>query len=229
MIRALLFDKDGTLFDFRKSWQGPFLKMVRGVAGGDDALFAELCAYLQISPEGHIAAGSPLVHAAGPQMEEIIRDGFPQVSHEQIQRAAHAAFAGAMPVPVMELAPFLKALADEGYAMAIVTNDGETSARGQMAHFGVERYFRAVVGFDSGFGAKPDPGMVTAALEKLDRKASDAVMIGDSIADMKAGRAAGCTCVAVLTGTRSREELAPHADVVLEDISELPGWLAQVQ
>ena len=50
-------------------------------------------------------------------------------------------------------------------------------------------------------------------------------MIGDSLHDMAAGRAAGMVCVAVLTGIADAAELRPHADVVLADIGALPGWL----
>jgi phosphoglycolate phosphatase len=32
-------------------------------------------------------------------------------------------------------------------------------------------------------------------------------------------------CVAVLTGVADRDELAPHADVVLDTIADLPRWL----
>ena len=51
-------------------------------------------------------------------------------------------------------------------------------------------------------------------------------MIGDSVHDLDSGRAAGMRTVGVLTGLASRDDLAPHADVVLPDIGALPGWLA---
>ena len=47
-------------------------------------------------------------------------------------------------------------------------------------------------------------------------------MIGDSTHDLDSGRAAGMTTIAVLTGLASRADLAPHADVVLDDIAALP-------
>ena len=51
-------------------------------------------------------------------------------------------------------------------------------------------------------------------------------MVGDSRHDLEAGRAAGMRTVAVLTGVARREDLEPHADVVLADIGALPGWLS---
>ena len=45
--------------------------------------------------------------------------------------------------------------------------------------------------------------------------------IGDSVHDLDSGRAAGMRVVGVLTGIASREDLAPHADVVLPGLSPL--------
>ena len=50
-------------------------------------------------------------------------------------------------------------------------------------------------------------------------------MVGDSLHDLEAAQAAGMARVAVLTGIAKHEVLAPHADVVLADIGDLPGWL----
>jgi phosphoglycolate phosphatase len=51
------------------------------------------------------------------------------------------------------------------------------------------------------------------------------VMVGDSLHDLVAGRAAGMQTVGVLTGLACRDELAPCADVVLPDIGHLTTWL----
>jgi phosphoglycolate phosphatase len=50
-------------------------------------------------------------------------------------------------------------------------------------------------------------------------------MVGDSLHDLHAGRAAGMRTVAVLTGMASHADLAPHADLVLPHIGHLPDWL----
>ena len=50
-------------------------------------------------------------------------------------------------------------------------------------------------------------------------------MVGDSTHDLLAGRAAGMKTAAVLTGMANEGELAPFADVVMQDIGHLPGWL----
>ena len=54
---------------------------------------------------------------------------------------------------------------------------------------------------------------------------SRVLMVGDSLHDLEAGRAAGMRSIAVLTGIARAETLAPHADAVLPDIGALPGWI----
>jgi phosphoglycolate phosphatase len=50
-------------------------------------------------------------------------------------------------------------------------------------------------------------------------------MVGDSTHDLRAGKAAGMLCIAVLTGMAGHDDLAPHADVVLPDVGHIPAWL----
>ena len=82
-----------------------------------------------------------------------------------------------------------------------------------------------VAGYDSGYAPKPQPGQILAALEHMGVGAGEAAMVGDSSHDLLAGRAAGVRTIGVLTGTASRTDLAPLADVVLDDIGAIPDWL----
>jgi phosphoglycolate phosphatase len=52
-------------------------------------------------------------------------------------------------------------------------------------------------------------------------------MVGDSLHDLHAARAAGMVGVGVLSGPARAEVLAPVADVVLDDIAAIAGWLEQ--
>jgi phosphoglycolate phosphatase len=54
---------------------------------------------------------------------------------------------------------------------------------------------------------------------------SNVAMVGDSRHDLDAGRAAGMHAVAVLTGMAERNDLAAHADVVLDNIAGLGAWI----
>ena len=98
-----------------------------------------------------------------------------------------------------------------------------------MAHLqetGILGLFDFIAGSDSGFGGKPAPGMLNAFVRATGLDPARVAMVGDSLHDLSAGRAAGMRTVAVLTGIAPAQVLAPLADVVLPDISHLPDWLA---
>jgi phosphoglycolate phosphatase len=90
---------------------------------------------------------------------------------------------------------------------------------------GVAGYFDFVAGYDSGHGAKPQAGQLLAFSAKVGVPSAQTAMVGDSTHDLSAARAAGMAAVGVLTGTASRADLSPLADVVLPDIGHLHGWL----
>jgi len=82
------------------------------------------------------------------------------------------------------------------------------------------------MGADSGFGGKPAPGQLLQFLSVTGLAAQDCLMVGDSLHDLDAGRAAGMKTVGVLTGPATRDVLTPAADIVLPSIGELPEWIA---
>ena len=86
--------------------------------------------------------------------------------------------------------------------------------------------FGFIAGFDSGWGGKPGPGQLLAFAEHAGLSPVACAMVGDSLHDLAAARAAGMVGVGVLTGLASRETLEPAADVVLGTIAELPDWVA---
>ena len=85
--------------------------------------------------------------------------------------------------------------------------------------------FAFVAGCDSGHGAKPDPDPLLAFCKTAGVAPGRTAMVGDSLHDLEAGAAAGMQRIGVLTGMALREELAPHADVVLPDIGHIPAWI----
>ena len=78
----------------------------------------------------------------------------------------------------------------------------------------------AVLGYDSGHGAKPEPGMVIEACRRMDVAPGDAMMVGDSMADIVAGSAAGTTTVYIGPDARRGAE-AHHWITALDELLPL--------
>jgi phosphoglycolate phosphatase len=90
---------------------------------------------------------------------------------------------------------------------ATATTKGTPTTRLVLEMKGLLPYFDHVQGTD-GFPAKPAPDVIFRSLEALGAQPADCLFIGDSPADMEAGRRAGVKTCAALWGYGDREEMA---------------------
>jgi pyrophosphatase PpaX len=110
--------------------------------------------------------------------------------------------------------------------LAIVTSKASPIARQSLEFVGLDRYFPVLVGYDETTRHKPDPEPVRAALGRLGVSADNAVFVGDSPHDIRAGNGAGVMTVAALWGPFDRETLAlAGPDHFIECLADLPGVL----
>jgi len=226
IIKGLLFDKDGTLFDFNAtwaSWAATFFQTLTGDRAEATGLGAKLGFDLpsqRFAPDSVIVAGTP------EDIASAISKHLPHRSEGELISLMNAAAADAPQAEVTPLKPFLTAL-KRSYRLGVATNDAEGPARAHLDQAGITDLFDFIAGYDSGYGGKPEPGMQNGFCETLGLDPAHVVMVGDSTHDLIAGRRAGMKTVGVLTGLAPRPELAPHADIVLPSIKALPGWLAE--
>ena len=224
-LRGLLFDKDGTLFDFHRSW-GPWLAGFLAEVSTDKPHATRLADALGFTQETQtFRPGSVFVHDT---LEEIMDAVLPHLLNWE--RAALEAYtiretAKVPQVPTVPLPALLSGFQARGLVLGVATNDNEAPARSQLEAAGVLDHFAFIAGYDSGFGGKPETGMQHAFCQAQGLAPAEVAMIGDSLHDMTSGRDAGMVTVGVLTGTTPRAELETVADVVLADIGELEGWL----
>ncbi len=232
-LRAILFDKDGTLIDFDRTWY-PVMAMLAAEAAPDDP--AQAAHLLDIggydAGTGRFRAGS--IIAAGTIVETVDL-WYPELAGRDqaarqllVDRFNHACViegaAHAVALPGVESA--LTALDAAGYHLGVATNDGAESAVATLRALTLLDRFSLVQGYDSVDRPKP-------AADQLHRFAAhvgcapDAVaMVGDNVHDLEMARAAGAgLAVGVLSGTGDRSDLAPLADIVLNSVADLPAFL----
>jgi len=228
-FRAVLFDKDGTLIDFQKTW-GPVNRRAAHMAAADDPdLAARLMRVGGLDPDTLLTEADSLLAAANTL--EIaaawVAAGSP-IEHGELTRALDALYTGnaGAAVPVTDVAALFARLKARGLSVGIASSDSEGAIRALAAHLGFAADLDFVAGYDSGHGVKPGGGMVEGFCRAVGVAPAETVVVGDNLHDIEMGRAAGAGAViGVLTGTGTAEGLSAHADLCLPGIQALEAWL----
>jgi len=113
-------------------------------------------------------------------------------------------------------------------ATGVVTNKPETATRSILAHFDLTDDINVVVGGDTGPMRKPAPDMLLHAVAQLGLSCSDALMVGDSPADIDAAKAADIRSIAVRGGYTNVAAEDLGADIVIDSLSELVGAIQEM-
>jgi len=96
----------------------------------------------------------------------------------------------------------------------------------ELEKFGLAKYFQYVITALDTHDPKPSPEALIKCARELRIPTCDCLVVGDSVADIKAGKTAGAKTVAVLSGIFSREELEKEKpDLILENVNQLPDFL----
>ena len=212
--RTILFDLDGTLID-----------SIELIQRSKDHAFASRGRVAPTDAEWLAGIGTPLTAmfarytADETDVAEFIREyrAYQLPNHDRLVRG----YDGAIET--------LTVLRDRGHSIGIVTSKSvELSERG-LRHVGLAHLIDTIVGCDSCANHKPHPEPVLVALDRLGGAPAAALLVGDSVHDMRAGNAAGVTTVAALWGPFTREELAAgEPDFFLDEVAGLPTLLSRL-
>lgn len=200
-----LFDVDGTLLESAGDICGA-IQEVLATTERTDVSFDFLKRYI------------------GRHLLDLFQDLFPgeptSVYDELIRkyRTVYPAREHRLTKPYPGVAETLAAL---GGRKSTATTKGTPTTKAVLEKFGLIQYFDHVQGTD-GFPHKPAPDVVLASLRALGAGPEDCLFVGDSPADMEAGRRAGVKICAVLYGYGDAAELRRwEPDYVVDDIREL--------
>lgn len=190
---AVLFDLDGTLVDSNfhhaVAWHRAFLDVgqevpcwkVLGLVGRSGSELVK------------ILLGEDLAEKHGDQAKEQHSRYFAEF--EPTLRATPG---------VREL---FEAVTDRGWRTVLASSAGEKTLKLLRRVLDIEDLIGEVTSSADAERAKPDPDIVSTALDRAGRDGSQAIFVGDAVWDVEAGRRAGVPTVAVLSGGVAREAL----------------------
>lgn len=117
--------------------------------------------------------------------------------------------------------PGLRALQAAGLPMACVTNKPQAFSEALLERFDLARYFATVVGGDAVPRRKPDPAPMLEAARRLARSPGGLAVVGDSINDALAARAAGMRVWLVAYGYNEGRPLDPlDCDGIVDSVDD---------
>lgn len=200
--RPLLWDLDGTIVDTR-----------RDIAAGVNALLdrAGLPALSLESVTRKVGKGvGNLVARSLEEAGRPARDDADLAASIDIFRVEYGRHLLDTTRPYDRLDEILRALRARGRRMAVVSNKPEDLSRRILEHLDLAGCFCAILGGDSRPTRKPDPEPLFFALSLCapDAMPSQAALVGDSLIDAEAARAAGMPFCAVAWGYDPEKQLA---------------------
>ena len=124
---------------------------------------------------------------------------------------------------VKEGIDYLKAA---GYKLGCVTNKAEAFTHPLLKELGIFDYFESIVSGDTLEKKKPDPLPLVYSAEQLSVSVEDSLMLGDSISDVKAARAAGFQIICMSYGYNHGMDIRDaKPDAVIDSMAELKQLL----
>jgi HAD superfamily hydrolase (TIGR01509 family) len=200
-----LFDIDGTLLDSAHDICGA-VQQVLGTTTCQPVTFDFLKGYI------------------GRHLIDLFVDIFPEHTPDQIDgmiQQYRSFYLGRGHTLTSVYPGVAEALAVLGGRKGTATTKGTPTTRAVLQQFGLLQHFEHVQGTD-GFPSKPAPDVIFTALKAMNASPGECLMVGDSAADMAAGRAAGVKTCAVRYGYGKYEDLARfEPDYWVDDLREL--------
>jgi len=118
----------------------------------------------------------------------------------------------------------LDRMREAGFALAVITNKATRFVQPHLVHAGIAGYFTTVVGGDDAIAKKPDAAPLLLAAARLVVAPARMLMVGDSVNDVTAARAAGCPVLVVPYGYNEGAPVQTlAADGIVDSLDAIAG------
>jgi len=210
-VNGIFFDLDGTIVDSREAYY--------------EAARIAFLTMGQELPEKETVLEIPRRLERKQPLNDVIKGDIRKFLRTYLNAYYSITTEKTKPLPKVSTA--LEALSGKAkLALATMRAFPKESIIKELEVFKIAKYFSCVVTALDTNKPKPSPEALIKCAKALDVQMSDCIIVGDSISDVRAGKAAGSKTVAVLSGLFSRQELAKEKpDLIIEDLTALPKFI----
>ena len=222
MIKAVVFDLDGTLVDFNIDFKAARAEVINILTkhGLPSSLLS-----VNESVFSTLKKVKKHMRKNGKEEQEFVRLKENVISIVERYESEAARETNIVP-GILET---LKTLREMKIKIALFTANGEKSTSHILRRFRLRRFFDAVITRESVLAVKPDPAHLKAALKALKVRPEEVVVVGDSVRDMKCARQLKVLAVGVTTGFSSIEALIrAGADYLASSSADIPALVQQL-
>lgn len=205
MIKAVIFDMDGTLYDTEAVYRRAWVK-----AGIPDDF------YLQLIGRSHVNIVQ-MLNDNGYDSDKIyeLKNKY---TEEEISKG----------IPVKEgTLKTLKWCKENGLLTAIATSSAKNVAKRYLKDTNMEAYFDQIISGNQLENGKPAPDIFIYAAGELGVDTNECMVVEDSFNGVRAGKAADMITVMVPDIIPADEEMNKLADKILDSLDEFPDYAKQ--
>lgn len=233
-VRAVVFDKDGTLIDFDAFWVSVSERAIDvifeklGVTDGAK-IKEEILSAFGVT-DGVIDIDGVLCKGTYLQMSDIVYNiltnhGFStdaDALYKLLLDSYEKSTEHGTVLPTCEgLKDTLEWLRAQGASLFVVTTDNYPITKKCLIKLGIFELFDRIYCDDGVMPTKPNPAAINDICKCCNFEKSEIVMVGDTMTDILFAKAGGAFAISVSKNEKNRARLAPKADLVISEISDL--------
>ena len=235
-VKAIIFDKDGTLLDFDAYWAVGSEKVMEDFLtriGRNDISCDEILPILGIH-NGVCDINSVFCQNTFWEISEIIYEFLIKKGCSNLTRLQTYEFIleaydrisdlGVIKPTCNDLRALLEKLKKQGIRLAVVTTDTAESTQKCLSALGIHDLFDKIYTDDGNAPNKPDPYAAFDFCRTFGLDKENVIMVGDTMTDIKFARNAGIKVISIAKNSENKKILAPHADAVIQN----PSFLSQI-
>lgn len=216
MIRAVIFDLDGTLLVMKlkvREAKKRFIQKLREIGVNIDRID------LEIPTEEIVLKTIKEYGFSRDYLMKLVDEAYAPYEHE-------AAEVAELRKGVKETLMELKAM---GFKLAVASNSARHGVHLALENTSIKDLFDVIVTRSDVNRMKPNGAIIAEALKRLNVNPSEAVYVGDTVHDVLAARKVGVKSIAISGGAHPINLiLKSKPDILIKDIKEVPRALQEL-